>query len=355
MQIVAGVDCHQDTHSVVFLNAVGQLIKELTIETSLEEYQRALRAAAELGDVRWGLESTGCYGSAFAKMLLDTGAVVYEVPGAFTKRHRKRASRTGKSDVIDAKVIAEAVLREAERLPRFAWSPEREAIRLRYDQRDRLVRERTKQICRLRNAALRLDIRSLPNDLAATKALAEIGTAAQRLQGRDVAVDALVDDVLFAIEDITRTTQRIKNIEAMLRPLLRRIAPELLAMHGVSTIIAAGLVGHAGDISNTRDAAAFAMRCGVAPVSWSSGRNSSVRVNVGGNRQLNRLLHVIALSQIRSTDHPGRVYYDRKRHEGKTHRGAMRSLKRQLCTVTYYRLRLCQFNPGGAQTTAAAA
>jgi len=129
--------------------------------------------------------------------------------------------------VIDAKAIAEAVLREAERLPRFAWSPEREAIRLRYDQRDRLVRERTKQICRLRNAALRLDIRSLPNDLAATKALAEIGTAAQRLQGRDVAVEALVDDVLFAIEDITRTTQRIKNIEAILRPLLRRIAPEL--------------------------------------------------------------------------------------------------------------------------------
>jgi len=47
VQIVAGVDCHQDTHSIVFLNAVGQLIKELTIETSSEEYQRALKAAAE--------------------------------------------------------------------------------------------------------------------------------------------------------------------------------------------------------------------------------------------------------------------------------------------------------------------
>ncbi len=73
-----------------------------------------------------------------------------------------------------------------------------------------------------------------------------------------------------------------------------------------------------------------------------SGPNSAVRINTGGNRQLNRLLHVIAFSQIRSTAHAGRIYYDRKRREGKTHRSAMRALKRQLCTVVYYRLRSCQ-------------
>jgi transposase len=61
------------------------------------------------------------------------------------------------------------------------------------------------------------------------------------------------------------------------------------------------------------------------------------------------MLHIIALSQIRSNDHAGRVYYDRKRREGKTHRGAMRSLKRQLCTVVYYRLRSCRFSVMGEQ------
>jgi transposase len=226
---------------------------------------------------------------------------------------------------------------------------------LRYDQRDRIVRERTRHICRLRNAALRLDIKGLPSDLTSVKALAEVRVAAEGLRGRDVAVDALIDDVLFAIDDIARATDRVRGIEAALRPLLRRIAPELLAMHGVSTVIAAGLVGHAGNLQNTRDAAAFAMRCGVAPVSWSSGRSSTVRINTGGNRQLNRLLHVIALSQIRSTDHAGRAYYDRKRREGKTHRGAMRSLKRQLCTVVYYRLRSCPVAPGREQEAIQAA
>jgi len=342
MQTVAGVDCHRDTHSIVFLNEVGRTLRELTIPTSSEGYEEALAIASELGVVRWGIESTGCYGSVFAKTLLERDELVYEVPGAFTKRHRKRASQTGKSDVLDAKAIAEAVLREFDRLPRFQWSPEREAIRLRYDQRDRLVRERTKQICRLRSAALRLDLKALPSDLSALNAVNEVRTAAQSLMGRDIATDALVDDVLFAIEDILRTTQRVTSIEKLLRPLLRRIAPELLAMHGVSTVIAAGLVGHAGNMCNTRDAAAFAMRCGVAPISWSSGRSSSVRVNSGGNRQLNRLLHVIALSQVRSKEHPGRVYYDRKRLEGKTHRAAMRALKRQLSTVVYFRLRADQ-------------
>jgi len=37
--------------------------------------------------------------------------VVFEVPGAFTKRHRKNASQRGKSDGRDARAIAEVVLR----------------------------------------------------------------------------------------------------------------------------------------------------------------------------------------------------------------------------------------------------
>ncbi len=146
-------------------------------------------------------------------MLVESGALVYEVPGAFTKRHRKRASQVGKSDMLDAKAIAEAVLREVDRLPRFQWSPEREAIRMRYDQRDRLVRERTKHICRLRNAALRLGLPPLPRDISVGNALVEVGAAAQNLRGKDAAIDALVDDVLFAIEDIIRATQRVKGIE----------------------------------------------------------------------------------------------------------------------------------------------
>lgn len=64
-----------------------------------------------------------------------------------------------------------------------------------------------------------------------------------------------------------------------------------------------------------------------------------MRVNTGGDRQLNRLLHTIAMTQVRTEDHVGRRYYERKRAEGKTHLAALRRLKRVLAGIVYYRLR----------------
>ncbi len=340
MQVVAGVDCHRDSHSIVFLDGVGKVLKRLTIPTTQNGYNSALKAAAFFDEVIWGLEGTGSYASAFARTLLEANMVVYEVPGNYTKRHRQHGSERGKSDLVDAKAIAEAVLRESERLPRYEYSPEREAMRLRYDQRDRLVGQRTALVNRLRSAALRLDLKQPPS-LGSHTTLDKMEAAARKLQGQNVALDALVDEVLFAAQDIRTIDRRIKEIESLLRPLTRRIAPELLAIYGVSYVIAAGLIGHGGNLANARNSDAFAMRCGTAPLSCSSGRRNVVRVNRGGDRQLNRLLHIIALVQIRSKEHEGYHYYQRKLTEGKSPKSALRALKRQLTTVIYYRLSPC--------------
>jgi transposase len=342
MKVIAGVDCHKGSHSIAFIDAVGKLLGTVTIKTTAAEYQRAIGLAREFGEVAWGLESTGCYGSAFAKLLCAEGFVVYEVPGSYTKRHRSHASHRGKSDPIDAQAIAEVVLREADRLPVYRYSVEREAIRLRYDQRDRLVRERTKAINRLRSAALRLNLSSLPADLTTRKALGRLESAVGKHKGLDIALDAVVDDAVYAIEDVARINKRIVEIERILDPLMRRLTPELLETHGVSTVAAAGLFGHAGDLRNCRNADAFAMRSGTAPVPCSSGKRQVVRLNVGGNRQLNRLLFSIAVAQIRTENHVGRQYYDRKRQEGKNHSAAIRCLKRRLAAVVYYRLLAAQ-------------
>ncbi len=56
MQTVAGVDCHRDIHSILFLNEVGRTVRELTIPVSSEGYEQALAIASELGVVRWGVE-----------------------------------------------------------------------------------------------------------------------------------------------------------------------------------------------------------------------------------------------------------------------------------------------------------
>ncbi|MFJ9447419.1 transposase [Kitasatospora sp. NPDC101235] len=66
----------------------------------------------------------------------------------------------------------------------------------------------------------------------------------------------------------------------------------------------------------------------------SSGNNVRHRLNTGGNRALNSVLHVIAVVQIRDGGH-GQEYYQRKIAEGKTPSEARRALKRRLSNVVY--------------------
>lgn len=169
------------------------------------------------------------------------------------------------------------------------------------------------------------------------KGLFEVERSLKKVKG-DLVTESLVDEIRYALEDIRQLTDRIKEIEDLLRPIMSRLAPELLVMHAVSTVTAAGRIGHAGNMRNCRNADAFAMRAGTAPVSCSSGKHAAVRVNLGGNRKLNSLLHGIAIHRIRSEEHPSLAYYDRKRSEGKTQRAALRALKRRLSVVVYYRL-----------------
>jgi transposase len=341
MRIVAGVDCHKASHTVVFVDAVGHPVEGLTIPTTAEGYERALAVADQLGCVNWGLEGAGCYGFAFAVHIGAHGGTVFDVPGVRTRRERRHGSRRGKSDANDAQAIADVVLRDAGRLSQFHPPTVQRALRLLYDRRDRLVRERTRAANRLRMAAVLLGVMELPADLTATKTVRGVARSARRFRTQvrlNVATDVIVEEIEDAVHDIVRLNDRIRGVERRLTPLAREVAPHLLVVHGASAIVAAGLVGHAGDMRHYRDAAAFAAKCGTAPVPCSSGRHVAVRLNIGGDRQLNRLLHIIAMAQVRATGHRGREYYERKRAEGKTHRAAMRCLKRQLATVVYYRL-----------------
>ena len=69
----------------------------------------------------------------------------------------------------------------------------------------------------------------------------------------------------------------------------------------------------------------------MAPIPVSSGRSDRHRLDRGGNRQLNRALHVIAITRGR-LDPASRAYLQRREAEGKTRTEAMRCLKRHPCT-----------------------
>ncbi|MEV0222252.1 transposase, partial [Streptomyces sp. NPDC050704] len=61
-----------------------------------------------------------------------------------------------------------------------------------------------------------------------------------------------------------------------------------------------------------------------------SGDRARHRLSRSGDRQLNSVLHTIAVVQIHMPNSPGHTYYQRKLSERKTAREAKRCLKRRL-------------------------
>ncbi|WP_406456143.1 IS110 family transposase [Streptomyces sp. NBC_01622] len=102
-----------------------------------------------------------------------------------------------------------------------------------------------------------------------------------------------------------------------MRDALAATRTTLTALPGLGTVLAAKVIGHVGDISRFPTEHHFAGCTGSAPLDASSGNNVRHRLNTGGNRALNSVLHVIAICQIRDGGR-GQDYYQRKIAEGKT-------------------------------------
>src|SRR5205823_2723339 len=87
-----------------------------------------------------------------------------------------------------------------------------------------------------------------------------------------------------------------------------------------------------GDVTRFPTKAHFASWNGTAPIDASSGDQVRHRLSRAGNRQINRVLHIMAVVQLRNPTE-GRAYFDRKVAAGKTPMEAMRALKRRLSDI----------------------
>jgi transposase len=124
-------------------------------------------------------------------------------------------------------------------------------------------------------------------------------------------------------------TRQVNELERELHTLIQAHRPALLAEQGCGTLTAATLIGRTAGSERFPSDAHFARQAGVAPIPASSGQVNRHRLHRSGDRQLNRALHMIAMTKAR-VDPETRAYMERKRAEGKTRREALRCLKRHL-------------------------
>ena len=103
--------------------------------------------------------------------------------------------------------------------------------------------------------------------------------------------------------------------------------------------VAATVIGDVADVSRFATRDRFAACNGTAPAGVSSGNRKIYRLSLRGNRRVNHAIHMTAITQIRHAHSNGRACYDKKIAEGKTHKEALRSLKRRISDAIYARLR----------------
>jgi transposase len=139
---------------------------------------------------------------------------------------------------------------------------------------------------------------------------------------------------LELVDRCRELTVSVRSLEREIRTLMRCLAPELLALPGCSALSAAQLVGQVAGASRFRSEAAFAMHTGTAPLPASSGRTTRHRLNRRGNRRLNSVIHMIAVTQVRM--HPPAIaFLERKRAEGMSTREALRCLKQHIARTVF--------------------
>ena len=325
--IVIGIDPHMKTHTAVALDAAtGARAGERTVACDGEGHRELLAWARGLGDERrFAIEDCRHVSGRLERYLLPRGETVVRVPPKLMAGARASARTYGKSDGIDAECVARAALREPD-LPKAALAGAEHEVRLLVDYRDDLVGERARIQKRLRwnchdlELALELPPRVLDRyvwlDRLETVLVALPDTARRRI----------------ALEQVRRCrdlTVDIRSLEREIRGHMRVLAPELMETPGCSAISAANLVGQTAGASRFRSEAAFAMHIGTAPLPVSSGKSERYRLNRTGNRKLNSVIHVIAVTQARM--HPPAIaFIERKRSEGMSNREALRCLKRHI-------------------------
>jgi transposase len=333
---VIGIDTHRDSHEVEIADAAGRPIATMQVSNDSGGFAQLLATLAKVVPgprVAVCIEGSRSYGIGLARAPAAAGLLVIECEQPSRKQRRGK----GKSDPIDAHLAVLAALRlDTGRVPVPRADGDREALRIVLVARQEITAAATGQASRLRALLLAGDD---TDRQAARKTLSKTALAAlagrEPPAGREHAVrQAEIARLALALR---QAREQLKDNRAQLLAIVDDIAPGLTSRYGVGPVSAAQAIVSFSHPGRCRSEAAFAALGGTSPIPASSGRTIRHRLNRGGGRALNRAIHAIALTRMRSCPRT-RAYVARRTAEGKTVREIRRCLKRYIARELYRQL-----------------
>jgi transposase len=348
--IVIGTDTHKGSHALAAVDeGTGRVRGQREIKADEPGHLAAVKWARGLDDERvWAIEDCRAVSRRFEQALLATGERVVRVAPHRMGASRRGERQPGKSDQIDAIAIARAVVKDGvDEFPVAYLDEQAVEVRLLSDHRQDLVAERTRMQSRLRwhlvQLSPELEASLKPSALSHKR---ELDRVERRLRRLPVTVRGRIAREL--VSKIRELTGDIDELKQQLLELIKAQRPWLLKETGCGALVAAIMIGRTAGAKRFKSDASFALQAGIAPIPCSSGQHRQYRLNRGGDRQLNRAVHIVAVTRAR-VDPETRAFLERKLAEGKTKKGALRCLKRHLARRFHHLLSLPAQTPERAQ------
>lgn len=351
-RVVIGMDPHKRSATIEVMAADETILGTGRFDTDRAGYTAMVKYAKQWPNRVWAIEGCQGIGRHIATRLLADGEQVLDVPPKLSARARVFATGQGrKTDATDAHSIALVATRMTGLRP-LVNDEQLTVLRILVDRRRSLGEDHTRMVSQLHQLLLELIPGGAKKSLSAAQAKALLAT----VRPRDAAGKARRRVAAELIADLERIYQRSKQADKELKDLVASTGTTLMDLHGIGPSGAARLLVEVGDVSRFPDRAHFASWNGTAPIDASSGDQVRHRLSRAGNRQINRVLHIMATVQLRNPTE-GRAYFDRKKAAGKTSMEAMRALKRRLSDVAYRQMlddaTAAVTGPGGHRETSA--
>ena len=140
------------------------------------------------------------------------------------------------------------------------------------------------------------------------------------------------------LEDLRGLDAQLRDTKKKLAAAVKASGTSLTEVFGFGLASTGTVIGDVTDVTRFPSRDHFASYNGTAPAGVSPGNRKIYRLSLRGNRRINHALHMAAITQIRHAHSDGRTCYERKIAEGKTHKEALRCLKRRISDAVFARL-----------------
>ncbi len=375
----AGVDAGKEFHWAHLLDASGRELLSCRVENDEADILRLIDEALSLAEeVVWAVDQPGGSATLLLALLWERDQKILYVPGLAVDRARDAYRGESKTDARDARLIADQARMRPNLGELKPGEQEIAELQLLLARRRDLITDKSRMITRLREALLSLfpaleralDLNSkgplillthyqTPDQLrraghkrvatylrnrgvkgsnkVADKALAAAEAQSVTLPAQEVASRIVAE----LAKDILGLKERVESIDEEIgqRFFARSEARILTSLPGMGPILGAEFLVAVGDIRAFESADRLAAYAGLVPAARDSGKWVGNRRRMrGGNKTLKRVFYQSAFASLRSAPE-SRVFYDRKRAEGKRHTQALIALARRRVNVVWAMLR----------------